>query len=640
MVGRIAPGKWRPVAGISLEPNAEEAVRSDHNCLVVAGPGAGKTELLAQRACYLLETGLCPEPRMILAISFKRDAAKNLADRVERRCGKELARRFCSLTYDAFAKSLVDRFMLGLPEDYRPSRDYVIPRRLHKNAFREYTGYLGITLDQFNTLDNETVERNLRKHRLTFDANGHLRLDDLFIANLWTCLIQKLSPSILTFPMISRLAELLLRNNPLLLNALRACYSHVFLDEFQDTTDAQYDLLHTGFGQSSAIVTAVGDSKQRIMGWAGALPQVNDLFIRDFDASRLHLFCNHRSVPALVRMQQVFAYHLEPSSTASVPPVANETDNGVCKVILFDNFEEEASVVAQMIAYLMQKKDLGPRDIVVLARMKVDRYGCAIIEEANALGIRARDESEMQDLLSEPCVDVVVSILGLATSKRDPKSWQEILHLLAYLRGDHPDEAPFLAIEREFQGFLTELAVECGKLENSPSVDGVSRLIQTVFDFIGVEKFKAHYSQYEQGSYFKDTLKKASRYLFSYLSESRDFGESVAAFCGHDSVPIMTIHKSKGLEYDAIFFVGLEDGAFWKYTDQAHEEKCAFFVAFSRAKQRVYFTFSQIRNSGRYGNRKIETHDTIGDLYNLLEKAGAETAEYGGFSTSISQLIE
>jgi len=117
MVGRIAPDKWRPVAGISLEPNAEEAVRSDHNCLVVAGPGAGKTELLAQRACYLLETGLCPEPRMILAISFKRDAAKNLADRVERRCGKELARRFCSLTYDAFAKSLVDRFMLGLPEE-------------------------------------------------------------------------------------------------------------------------------------------------------------------------------------------------------------------------------------------------------------------------------------------------------------------------------------------------------------------------------------------------------------------------------------------------------------------------------------------------------------------------------------------
>ena len=53
------------------------------NCLVVAGPGAGKTELLAQRANYLLETGGCPDPRHILAISFKKDAADNLAARIE-----------------------------------------------------------------------------------------------------------------------------------------------------------------------------------------------------------------------------------------------------------------------------------------------------------------------------------------------------------------------------------------------------------------------------------------------------------------------------------------------------------------------------------------------------------------------------
>jgi len=639
-VGRIAPDKWRPVGGISLEPNAEKAVRSDYNCLVVAGPGAGKTELLAQRACYLLETGLCPEPRMILAISFKRDAAKNLADRVERRCGKELARRFCSLTYDAFAKNLVDRFRLGLPEGYRPSLDYVILTRPRREHFQEWIGYLDIPLEEFNKSNVDGVKRNLCNHKLPLDVDGYSSSDDVIIAKLWTYLLKEIEPSKLTFPMITRLAELLLRENPLLVNALRACYSHVFLDEFQDTTGVQYDLLLTGFVESSAILTAVGDLKQRIMEWAGALPQVNDMFIRGFDASRLYLYCNHRSVPRLVRMQQVFARYLDPASTEAAPPITKETNNGVCKVILFKNFEEEARAVAQMIAYLIQKKGLRPRDIAVLAKQKVDRYGYVIIEEANALGIGARDESEMQDLLSEPCVEAVTAALRLVISTRDPESWREILHLLTRLRGAHPDKDFFSALEWELQDFLTKLAAESGKQESSPSLEGVSRLIGAIFDFIQVEKFKAYYSQYGQGSYFEDALNKTADYLYRYLSESQNLKEAVAAFCGHDSVPVMTIHKSKGLEYDTIFFVGLEDGAFWSYPSQAHEDECTFFVAFSRAKQRVYFTFSQIRNSGRYGTMRSETRDTIGTLYNLLEEAGAELVEYGGSSSSVSELIE
>ena len=77
-----------------LESAAWEVVRSQKNRVVIAGPGAGKTELLAQRACYLLQTGIARAPRRILAISFKRDAAKNLKDRVAQRCHSEDAARF------------------------------------------------------------------------------------------------------------------------------------------------------------------------------------------------------------------------------------------------------------------------------------------------------------------------------------------------------------------------------------------------------------------------------------------------------------------------------------------------------------------------------------------------------------------
>jgi len=72
---------------MELEPTAlTAATTTGRNLVVTAGPGAGKTELLAQRADFLLRTGQCRYPRRILAISFKVDAAKNLKDRVRRRC--------------------------------------------------------------------------------------------------------------------------------------------------------------------------------------------------------------------------------------------------------------------------------------------------------------------------------------------------------------------------------------------------------------------------------------------------------------------------------------------------------------------------------------------------------------------------
>src|SRR5277367_4172471 len=112
---RVPPLDWRPSGIEDLEPQAWRALRQTGCACVVAGPGAGKTEFLAQRAVYLLQTGLCPSPRRVLAISFKTDAAQNLAARVRKRCPSDLSTRFVSLTFDSFTKGLVDRFLLAIP---------------------------------------------------------------------------------------------------------------------------------------------------------------------------------------------------------------------------------------------------------------------------------------------------------------------------------------------------------------------------------------------------------------------------------------------------------------------------------------------------------------------------------------------
>ena len=123
---KILPESWMPSDGIDLEEAADRAVRFDSHVLVIAGPGAGKTELLAQKAAYLFQTNICKDPRKNLSISFKTDAAQNLRDRVEKRCGNDIKFRFSSMTYDAFTKSILDHFLFALPESLRPSPDYLV----------------------------------------------------------------------------------------------------------------------------------------------------------------------------------------------------------------------------------------------------------------------------------------------------------------------------------------------------------------------------------------------------------------------------------------------------------------------------------------------------------------------------------
>ena len=136
MVRLISELDWVPIGVSSLEPEAWDMVKSRKNMSVIAGPGAGKTELLAQRGSFLLQTGECPNPRRILAISFKRDSATNLRDRIRKRIGLELAARLDSLTFDAFSKSLLDRFGVALPEFRRPG-EYEIanPKEVEVDAF-------------------------------------------------------------------------------------------------------------------------------------------------------------------------------------------------------------------------------------------------------------------------------------------------------------------------------------------------------------------------------------------------------------------------------------------------------------------------------------------------------------------------
>ncbi|MBS1170732.1 MAG: UvrD/REP helicase [Burkholderiaceae bacterium] len=296
----ISKENWLPVGVDDLEEQAHRVVRSTENKLVIAGPGAGKTELLAQRANFLLATGECSNPRRILAISFKRDAAKNLSERVRARSG-EYSHRFDSMTLDSFAKQLVDRFYPALPPEWRPKSNYLvrtasIPEQEARTWFDRAIVPMGHVKPNMAGLSRTKIAQSLDKvmhgAALPYDA----ATSDVHRAwgqQWWReqLALPPLVPS-LTFPMLNRLAAYLLRSNPKITAVLRATYSQVFLDEFQDTTASQWDLITAAFGGSSCVLTAVGDGKQRIMVWAGADPNVFDKFNTIFSAESVSLTRN------------------------------------------------------------------------------------------------------------------------------------------------------------------------------------------------------------------------------------------------------------------------------------------------------------------------------------------------------------
>lgn len=612
--------KWCPADGFRLEAEAMDTVLNDKNTLVVAGPGAGKTELLAQRACFLLETNTCRYPKKILAISFKKDAAENLRERVEVRCGKELALRFESKTYDAFAKEIVDRFKNSLDESYRPLNDYKIART--KDIIKAFE-IAGLNFRGNQTEFNRVYGNKLSTNTLPLHPDF---IDKIFI-DAWNVLLKGSRhnnfESSLTFDMISRLAEYLIRTNRYIKKAIEMTYSHVFLDEFQDTTSIQYELVKTCFFQTGTIITAVGDTKQRIMLWAGARKSIFEDFQNDFSSQKRTLIMNHRSAPRLVEIQKAMYNRLNEDTIDLKTNEKWNQEDGEAYLRLFEDHIKEANVLSEEINSLIST-GVKINEICILVKQKVDDYSREIINKLSKYNIKARNEAVYQELLKEDVIKILFSLFRLASNISKPDDWDYIYDILCELYGIDESCKPEI-----LNNFIRKIGLMINDIEinlNIANEEQFSELVDSKVGDISYEKFASRFQQYKSKDYFDDLVDEFKRLVWIEYNETKNWIKAIDNFEGKNSIPIMTIHKSKGLEYDTIFFVGLEDSAFWNFKNQPDEDRCAFFVALSRAKRRIDFTFSSKRPVG-FSN--LQKHDCINEFYELFKNTEiVEKIEY------------
>lgn len=636
----IRPADWKPVGVEALEETALAAVKATGSALVAASPGTGKTELLGQRAAYLLQTGICPFPRRILAISFKRDAASNLRDRVARRSGLEAAHQLDSMTFDAFAKQLLDRFWRALPQRWALTDAYRIgPQYPPRNDFNSFRYTVANSLGDSSTPAGWTAALFGRPpapadiQAAAFDDYNRgiqrLALEPLIVPDVGAFLqlvalrrALALSPPALTFGQIGCLATAIIATNPAIREGLRATYSHVFLDEFQDTTSVQYRLVQAIFQGSDCILTAVGDTKQRIMVWAGAQRDVFEAFEADFltkpgALGRLTLTRNYRSNERIVQILNILKRRIAPSEPDFVAArkAPDLPDSEIFALLVAGNQDAEAKGVAAIAAKAI-REGTGPRNIGLLVRQKAvdweDRLNAAFGDAQIAFRNEDRDVGggTIQDLMTEIYSRVVLDLVEFATRKHGGSLWAVAMGHFAAAQGIEidDDESAERALALRVDAFHEANQLNA---DAHPDEAEVRRVIGAIETALGLDRLRSLAPQYATGDFFENIRKACADFLIECAGDSRSWKAAIDRYRGVGQVPLLTITKSKGLEYDLVILLGLNDDQWWSFDRDVEEGHSLFFVAASRARERLVLTRCD-------SDRKSK----IDEIFTLLGQAG------------------
>lgn len=545
----ITVDAWQPADGLTLEPNALRAAKEQmHSLVLTAGPGAGKTEMLAQRADFLLRTGTCRYPKRILAISFKVDASSNLKERVKRRCGSELASRFDSYTFHAFAKRIIDRFRPVLTGEYALDAGYKIADRKPEP-----------------------------------------------------------SRSLIEFADLVPLAIQILQNSEMARNAIRQTYSDIFLDEFQDCTNLQYELLKLAFQDTSIRLTAVGDTKQKIMGWAGALDGIFQTFAADFAAVPLNMYRNFRSKPRLLRLQNEIIRVLDPTSVMSDEQLVG--DEGEVFVWHFDDSRKEAEYLADLINGWIKTEKLPPAEIAVLISKQLDLYADHLMVALEARGIPFRNEQQMQDITVEPAARLIVDYLSCLYGQREPKAWIRLMNQLVPFADEDIQSNARKDLDRLIKQQRKEVAIADPIAE---PFSGWREFVRAFLKQISFETLVALSPDYESHERLKEVVRNTRTCIEELLKLEPDLPKALERFSDDQAVRILTIHKSKGLEFDSVIIMAVENEIF--FGNQA-ENRCAYFVGVSRAKERLVLTYADRRERPAGYTKRWEEHRSAQDEY-------------------------
>ena len=628
-----------------LNKEQKEAVlTNDVPLLILAGAGSGKTRVLTTKIAYLIKEALVSEYN-ILAFTFTNKAAKEMKERVGQLLDKNISHMWIG-TFHSICSRILRRDIdaLGYSRNFT-IYDTADQKTLLKEVFKELniddklykpSSVLGKISDYKNRFvtPQEVIDKSpypreqmvgeaYRLYEQKKSNNNALDFDDLILFTI----------------------KLLKENDD-----IRAFYSklfrYVFVDEYQDTNKAQYELIRL-FTELHDRICVVGDSDQSIYSWRGAdISNILD-FEKDYkDAKVILLEQNYRSTQNILDAANKLIKNNEERKDKNL-----WTDNKKGADIIYKTLNDGKEEAATVLNWIFQMKGAGYsyKEMAILyrtnaqSRLFEEKLMYEGIPHRVVGGLKFYDRKEVKD---------IIAYLNVLDNTDDDLSFKRIINVpkrgignktlekledFAFNRGLSMYDATYETdLENEIsKASLKKLRDACDLLTdliNLSEALSVTDFVTEVYERSGYDKMLKASKTIEDKTRIEN-IESLINAIAEYEKDDpdatlSDYLQSVSLLSDVDKtleeegVSLMTIHAAKGLEYDVIFLTGMEEGLFpSKRTleeDGLEEERRLCYVAITRAKERLYISSSRSRMT--YGQITPAIRSRfIDEIYSLLK---------------------
>ena len=575
--------------------------------MVLAGPGSGKTFVITHRIKYLIE-GPGINPAHILVVTFSRAAAKEMKDRFEKLCKKS------PVTFGTFHSV----FFNLLKTAYGFSSEQIASDELRYTLIKELIKRNSIENEDINTLagnllneialvkqDNisiknyysnsissDTFKKIYSDYESELEARGKLDFEDMLS---------------LTYELLSERSDIL--------KAVQNRYRYILVDEFQDINFLQYNIIKLMAGEKQNI-TVVGDDDQSIYRFRGARPEIMLGFERDFrNVKKVFLDINFRSSTQIVNAStKLISFN---SKRFPKNFKAKNGDGAPVSLIEFKNpFLEVNSIIKDIKDYIKSGQDIN--NIAVLYRTNLSPR--LLIERLMRNNIPFTIRDAIPNLFDHWVAKDIISYIKLAINMGDKSDLLRISNKpnryisrdsLSSSRAnietlfDYYDDKSYM-IKR-----IVELREHLRTIKNLKpatalryirNVVGYDEYIEEYCDMNGVESDDCY-------SILGDLENSAAEYntfndWFVHMDEYKDeLIEARKKSNENDKgVRLMTFHSSKGLEFDIVYIIDVNEGSVpykkAKGVDEIEEERRMFYVAMTRARKKLFICYC-VENFGK-----------------------------------------
>ena len=691
-------------AGITLTPEQQQAVEHEGGHLrMIACPGSGKTEVLAQRVANLIMKG--EKPSGIVAITFTEKAAEELKTRIRRNLDMLCPER---ADFGDMFVGTIHSFCLYLLKEMDPVyRTYDVLDDPKRVAFvSKGTTYYGIGLRNFESGES---------------GGQYYRVIDKFLKSVDIMLLEDIDPDKLTdedfrksftgytelldkeryfdFPGLIYTLVKHIDHNPDSLKAVSDKLNHIIIDEYQDVDRLQKKLLDH-LSRTAKSVCVVGDDDQGIYHWRGTDVSIIRDFVKDYgklyETGEIELGRNFRSTSAIVELSRRFIEHNRERVGKSMehnPKMRRKYEKGDIQFGMFDIEDEEMDFIVSRINELhgtdyMDKSNnncsLGFSDFAVLVRTnewasKIVKY----LSEREIPVIATSGESIFDSPEVNLALDCIHYVFDVESYDRVSGAMKPLTTeaLTSSYSGVFSETRYPYASPDAFAAKLEKIRDDVGKIQIDPKMDyltglGFQGIYHRILNSLGAEDFDfgdtynynlARLSQaisdYE--SVWIRLRAKEIRHFFAFLSA---YGKSQYSEAQHmdstviNAVRVMTMHKSKGLEFPVVFipyfiekkeplwrdnFVDNDLYDVEKYSGNEEDARRVYYTAITRSEKYLFFTGSR-RLEGKSRSRvphrflKEIPEEFVTEIQPLIRKKTGFPARLkteGTYNTSYSELV-